>query len=257
MTAWRHHAPWQDNAQVEQDLVICRTLVEIFSDPGLREAVVFWGGTALHKLYLRPPVRYSEDIDLIQKKTGSIGPVLDALRLKLAYLCNDPTIIQKKRNNTMVFRFDSEIAPVVPMKLKIEINCREHDPVYGHVNMPFKVDSPWFSGACSITTFKITELLGSKMRALYQRKKGRDLFDLWYAVTQNREAEPERIVTAFTSIMATEQHPVSRKQYVNNMEKKIRDTTFRKDMAGLVSSGVEYDPEQAWELVKRELVNRL
>ncbi len=67
----KKHAPWPDNAQVEQDLIIERALVEIFSDDLLRSHLAFRGGTAFHKLYLSPQARYSEDIDLVQiKKVG-------------------------------------------------------------------------------------------------------------------------------------------------------------------------------------------
>lgn len=62
--AWNEHAPWTDPAMVEQDLIICRALVDIFSDPFLQKELAFRGGTALHKLYLQPQPRYSEDIDL-------------------------------------------------------------------------------------------------------------------------------------------------------------------------------------------------
>lgn len=62
ITEWRAHAPWVQDVQVEQDLVISRALVEIFSQPGLSDALVFRGGTALYKLYLTPAARYSEDI---------------------------------------------------------------------------------------------------------------------------------------------------------------------------------------------------
>ncbi|MBN1448551.1 MAG: nucleotidyl transferase AbiEii/AbiGii toxin family protein, partial [Bacteroidetes bacterium] len=58
---WRSSAPWSSDAQVEQDLVIMRMFVMIFSDDELREGLAFRGGTALHKLYLAPAVRYSED----------------------------------------------------------------------------------------------------------------------------------------------------------------------------------------------------
>ena len=61
---WRAEAPWAADDQVEQDLVISRALVEIFSHPLLRDALALRGGTALNKLYFRPAVRYSEDIDL-------------------------------------------------------------------------------------------------------------------------------------------------------------------------------------------------
>ena len=60
---WRENAPWKEFAQVEQDLIISRALVAIFSDDFLRENLAFRGGTALHKLYLNPAPRYSEDIE--------------------------------------------------------------------------------------------------------------------------------------------------------------------------------------------------
>ena len=53
ITEWRAHAPWVQDFQVEQDLVISRALVEIFSHPHLRDALAFRGGTALYKLHLK------------------------------------------------------------------------------------------------------------------------------------------------------------------------------------------------------------
>jgi predicted nucleotidyltransferase component of viral defense system len=66
ITEWSNHAPWQTNEQIEQDFVICKALVEIFKDEFLADSLAFRGGTALHKLYLQPQSRYSEDIDLVQ-----------------------------------------------------------------------------------------------------------------------------------------------------------------------------------------------
>ena len=79
ISEWKQHVPWSRNEQVEQDLISCRALVEIFSHPLLAENLAFRGGTALFKLHL-PPVRYSEDIDLVQVHPGPIGPVMDALQ---------------------------------------------------------------------------------------------------------------------------------------------------------------------------------
>jgi len=72
--AWNEHAPWIEPFMVEQDLIICRALVDIFSDEFLREQLAFRGGTALHKLYLQPQPRYSEDIDLVQIHPGPSKP---------------------------------------------------------------------------------------------------------------------------------------------------------------------------------------
>jgi len=78
--AWSAKAPWADMRQVEQDLIISRALVELFADPMLSREVRFRGGTALRKLHLPKPLRYSEDIDLVRTAAGPIGPVLDRIR---------------------------------------------------------------------------------------------------------------------------------------------------------------------------------
>jgi hypothetical protein len=78
ITAWRAEAPWVEDFQVEQDLVVSRALVEIFSHRDLKEVLAFRGGTALYKLHLKPAARYSEDIDLVQTEAGPAGPMMDA-----------------------------------------------------------------------------------------------------------------------------------------------------------------------------------
>jgi len=64
ITEWRQHAPWTEDGQVEQDLIISRAVIELFSDEFLAEELRFRGGTALNKLHFPEPLRYSEDIDL-------------------------------------------------------------------------------------------------------------------------------------------------------------------------------------------------
>lgn len=173
ITEWRAEAPWVQDVQVEQDLVISRALVEIFSDPVLSEALAFRGGTALYKLYLTPAARYSEDIDLVQMTAKPAGPVMDALHAVLDPWLGKPRWKQTEGRVTMVYRFPSEDTPPLTMRLKVEINTREHFAVHGFQRVPFSVTSRWFEGACTIPTYELDELLGTKLRALYQRKKGR------------------------------------------------------------------------------------
>ena len=132
---WQKYAPWQSNAQIEQDLVIERALVELFSNDMIRENLAFRGGTALHKIFLKPQVRYSEDIDLVQIKPGSIHPVMQEIKKALSFLGIKRNTKQNLRMNTMVYRFDTEIAPVINSRLKIEINCRDlFDLYYSLIN---------------------------------------------------------------------------------------------------------------------------
>ena len=74
---WAATHPWRRAEQVEQDLLLSRVLVAIYSDTFLSGRLAFRGGTALHKLYFSPQVRYSEDIDLVQVAAGpfDIQPV--------------------------------------------------------------------------------------------------------------------------------------------------------------------------------------
>jgi len=175
---WRQKVPWPQNDQVEQDLIICRALVEIFNQPDIADNLAFRGGTALFKLHL-PPIRYSEDIDLVQVHPGPIGPLMDALQEKLNPWLGSPKRKRSEGRVTLTYRLVSEDG--VPLKLKVEINSREHFTVLGFEKRVFAVDSRWFSGSASILTYHLDKLLGTKVRALYQRKKVRDLFDLWAA----------------------------------------------------------------------------
>jgi len=252
ITGWRATAPWTANEQVEQDLVISRSLAEIYADSELARQLAFRGGTALHKLHLAPAVRYSEDIDMVQVEPGPIGAVIDRLRERLAFL-GRPRVVQKERNNTLVFLFDSEIPPTVRLKLKVEINCREHAPVFGTVTVPFEVKSPWYAGVAAVRTYTLEELLGSKTRALYQRRKGRDLFDLWYALVAARPSG-SRIAESFAAIMRADGLRVTARQFEQNMTAKLADNGFRSDTAALIRPGTEYNPDTAWALVAREVI---
>jgi predicted nucleotidyltransferase component of viral defense system len=196
ITAWRAEAPWVQDIQVEQDLVICRALVELFANPVLAKALAFRGGTALYKLYIKPAARYSEDIDLVQMTAEPAGPVMEAVRLVLDPWLGAPRWKQTEGRVTFVYRFSSEDTPPIGMRLKVETNTREHFAVHGFKTVPFSVSSRWFEGECKILTYELDELLATKMRALYQRKKSRDLFDLATALQQT-DVEPGRIVETF------------------------------------------------------------
>jgi predicted nucleotidyltransferase component of viral defense system len=255
---WKALAPWQSNAQVEQDLVITRTIVEMFSDDLLKQSLAFRGGTALHKLYLKPQIRYSEDIDLVQINSEPINPILKRIREKLSFLGMKQTIKQHIHNNTIVYRFDTEMQPSINMRLKIEINTREHFNVLGLKSIPYKVENSWFSGKCNLTGYELEELLGTKLRALYQRRsKGRDLFDLYWAMT-HQNVDTEKIIRCYKTYMEySVEKPPTQKQFLANMEEKIISKEFTDDIHLVLKEGVKYDDMVAWELVRRELVEKI
>ncbi|HOB85560.1 MAG TPA: nucleotidyl transferase AbiEii/AbiGii toxin family protein [Bacteroidales bacterium] len=253
---WKNYVPWKDPDMVEQDLVICKALVEIFNDPYLFENLAFRGGTALNKLYLHPQSRFSEDIDLVQIKSKPIRETIERLRIQLGFL-DLHQVRQKLNNNTLVFKYDSENNPGTKLKLKIEINCREHFSVLGIIRKEYMVRSEWFNGDCSLNTYLPEELLGTKLRALYQRRKGRDLFDLFKAMI-SVNMEPEKILLCFHEYMKSSvKTSPTRKQFIQNVESKLTDDEFVGDIKAIIRPDENYNPCRAWELIKDQIIKEM
>ena len=254
---WQEHAPWKQFYQIEQDLVISRALVEIFSDDFLRENLAFRGGTALHKLYLNPAPRYSEDIDLVQIKAGPIKPIMERIKKVITFF-EEPRKTQVKGHGAKaLYRFTSEYEDI-RLRLKLEINCKEHFNVLDWVDFPFEVESEWFSGKAAIKTYNINELLGTKLRALYQRSKGRDLFDLDYS-RLNIELNIDQIIKCFKEYItfATGKRPPSQKEFLMNIAEKENNSDFTGDMEALLRPEIAYNQEAAFEWLKGELIEKI
>lgn len=242
--------------QVEQDLIICRALVAIYNDEYLSSRLAFRGGTALHKLYLSPQPRYSEDIDLVQITSEPVGSVLDKLRKALSFL-GKPVVKQKRNNNTVVFRMDSTFPPVISIRLKVEINCKEHFNILGLKEVDFNIQNQWFTGKCKVITYSLEELTGTKLRALYQRKKGRDLFDL-YQVLSSENVNLEDVISCYRKYMAfSDGDSPSKAIYIANMEQKMQEEIFLTDTRNLLHPDIIFNPTEAYELVRRQLIDRL
>jgi predicted nucleotidyltransferase component of viral defense system len=253
---WRQYAPWKTDAQIEQDLILSRVLVELFSDPLISGNVLFRGGTALHKLFFHPSARYSEDIYLVQKEAGSIGKLMDVVRDVCNPLLGRPKTKQKRDSVIFIYRVDSEIPPSIPLRIKIEINTREHFSVFKNITKPYRVQSTWFTGESPINTYLLEELLATKLRALYQRNKGRDLFDLWMGIVKGR-VESEQIIHAFKKYMDSQNLKVSVKEFRLNLQNKLQDSDFINDIIPLQSSEISYPLEEAYQLVDEKLISLL
>jgi predicted nucleotidyltransferase component of viral defense system len=248
ITAWRSHTPWPQDSQVEQDLVLSRALIELYSEDAIARHLAFRGGTALHKLCLSRSQRYSEDIDLVQVDGGPIGPIMSAIHQRLDPWLGKPQWKQGAGRVTLYYRFTTEIEPITPMRLKLEINTREHFSVLNLVKRRFEVNNGWFSGSAEITTYELDELLGTKLRALYQRKKGRDLFDLWTA-SRDAAVSPRRLVECFERYVEHDGLHISRAELESNLYEKLKDSFFGRDVAPLLASGVEWSQAAAAEYI--------
>lgn len=235
ITAWSLKAPWAEPRQVEQDLIISRALVEIFDHDFLGAELRFRGGTALNKIIFPEPLRYSEDIDLVRTASGPIGPILDTLRDVLEPWLGQANFVSSQVAPKLRFRVPAENGPDTQIRLKVEINIAEIEAFDPPVAIPYSVENPWFTGRTTIASFSPEELLATKLRALLQRDKGRDLFDLDHALEVLPELDIERVVELFGKYLANQGQAISRAEAEQRMLAKFARPDMLGDMRALLT----------------------
>lgn len=245
---WRQVAPWPDLAQVEQDLIICRALCDIFANEYLATRIAFRGGTAIHKLLFQSPLRYSEDIDLVQLDPEPIGKTIDAIKSALAWL--GPCKRESARHSMhLTFRFAPESEPGTLRKLKVEINTREHEPLFPVRFHPFRVENDWYDGNTQIASYEPEELFGTKLRALLQRRKNRDLFDLSEGL-QQLKLHPENLIQCFEHYLGLEGTTISRAAAEQRLLERL-EFSLTEDIAPMLPVGIRFDEQQALQAIAR------
>lgn len=233
--AWGNNVPWPEQRQVEQDLIISRAIVAIFSAPLLSAELRFRGGTALNKLHFVVPMRYSEDLDLVRTANGPIGPILDGIRGVLEPWLGRAQFDQSPVAPKLRFRVDAEDqSAAAPIRLKVEINTREITAFDPPRAIHFRVKNPWFTGAVDVPTFSREEMLATKLRALLQRDKGRDLFDLAHALDEFEGLDAARLVTCFGAYLEQSGQALTRAQAQERMFAKLANPRFLTDMRPLL-----------------------
>ena len=251
ITSWSVDHPWPERRQVEQDLLLSRAICEIANHPYLGEELAFRGGTALHKLHTDRPYRYSEDLDYVRVTADGIGPMFDALR-EVGESLGYQTVSNLGRHPKVLWRCTSE--DDATLRIKVEVNTHERSPAMSHITVRHQVDTPWWSGSAEVKTFQAPELVATKIRALYQRKKGRDVFDLWLAITE-LGIDPDQIIDAFAPYRPDGWTP---RLGEDNLRHKLDEYDFVHDLDALIQNVPEgFSVESAVELIITELIRRV
>jgi len=250
ITAWSVMHPWPTREQIEQDLLLSKAIIEIYKNEMLSRELVFRGGTALHKLILPNPSRYSEDLDFVRSTSGGIGNIMKEL-----------TVLGKQSGFTVKTRIGQY--PKVywhgiaqtgrDIRIKIEINTFERSPALPLVEINHNIHTDWFSGEAKIKMFKNEEIAATKLRALYQRSKGRDLFDLWL-LTNIICINPIKTCQAFETYRPD---GYTAKKAIENLTKKIFEKGFSTDINNIVSGEFrKYNIEDAAsQVIDKYLIN--
>jgi len=263
--------PWSAQYQVEQDLLLCRAMTALFNDKFLSAQVAMRGGTLLHKVHLAPPCRYSEDIDLVVVGPRPEGHIRRAIRRVLTDVLGVPkasawdTITLALRNTVkpsrvlrMTYSLPSIMEPGRMLDIVVEANVTERTPHRSVVAIPFRFPFRDQPVETQIKGYDIHELLGTKMRAMFQRKRGRDLFDLYWALTKSTSpVQPAGIIESFQHYMKQEGTKAPRAEFIGILDAHLRDRGFCSDMESLLRAGISYDPQSAGAYVKTKLLSLL
>lgn len=261
--------PWVDDLQVEQDLLLSLSMIAIFEDAFLKEHIAMRGGTALHKIHLAPPARYSEDIDLVaitdrdeKHLAAGLKRVLRPVLGKRADTAFDKLKLQVRNifSPSRIIRIEYSVPSIMSrnrtMRIKIEVNVSERTPFMQPARLGYDVPFQDKVRSAEIVSFDLNEMLGTKMRALFQRDQGRDLFDL-YSAGIGRDFSAEKTIDAFMHYMAGEKKLVRREDFLKVFQRKRASAAFRRDMETLLRVELDYDFKTAADWIEKTLIQRL
>jgi predicted nucleotidyltransferase component of viral defense system len=269
--AHQTHVPWPAQHQIEQDLLLCQSMAALFNDNFLKGQIAMRGGTLLHKVHLAPPSRYSEDIDLVVFGDRPEDHVRKALRRVLGDVLGDPktsaweairlairNAVKPSRVLRMTYSVPSVGEPGTTLNVVVEANVTERKPHRSIVENLFEFPFRDQSVKTLINGYHIHEMLGTKMRALFQRRRGRDLFDLYWALTVAKPAvDAAAVIESFQHYLQQEGAVAGRAEFIAILDAHLADRGFRSDMTSLMREGVKYDTQQAGLYVKTHLLSML
>jgi len=229
------------------------------------------GGTLLHKVHLAPPARYSEDIDLVVVGSRPAEHFRRAIRRVLETVLSMPkasmwdmvtlairNTVKPSRVLQMTYSVRSIMEPGRSLDIVVEANVTERKPHRSVVEMPFSFPFRGENIQTKIKGYDIHEMLGTKMRAMFQRRRGRDLFDLYWALTRSDSPiDPSAVIESFQHYMAQEGTRAKRSEFVAVLERHLEDRGFCSDTESLLHNGISYDPQVAGKLVIADLLHRL
>ena len=250
ITAWGVSHPWPTREQIEQDLLLSKAICDIFSNEKLAGELIFRGGTALNKLILSEPYRYSEDLDFVRIHPGGIGEIMKELT-ELGKAAGYQ--VKTKIGPYPKLYWLAKAQTGLDIRIKIEINTNERSFALPLTTIKHTIKSDWYSGVADIKVFQVEEIAATKLRALYQRSKGRDLFDLWLLTTE--VGVDAAVVRDAFSVYRP--HGYTGKKAIENLEKKLHNAGFLSDISNLMSHKMDiYRPDKAAEIIIKDyLIN--
>ena len=256
---WQKEERFKRSVHAEKDLYIEFFLSVFPQNQWLFKHLIFKGGTALHKIHLEKSLRFSEDMDFEHRDNSKIQTTLNKIDLFLNKMNFNKKTERAKNNYKVSALYESPITEETE-KLKIEISDREDFSILGYTQKPLRINNVCFSSEIMIGTYDINEILSQKTRALYQRNKGRDLYDLFVSQL-HPDFDIEKIAQCFIRHMTDEKSENSmmpaEKDFITRLKRKEQSDFFLDDVFDFLKTDVQYNQGNAFQWAKREFVPSL
>ena len=239
IAAWRGRKPWRTDAQVAQDLLLSAVAIEIAKHPVTGRALLWRGGTCLHQLHLQEPGRYSEDLDYVLLAGTADYRQLDDAFAEIAGTVGAAPVRPEKGAERYKIHFADAFAGG-RIEIKIEINTRDAAPRFDPITLDLTVEVPaWYVGSAAVPTYCAAELVGTKFRAIAEREKGRDLWDLDLARTRLRIGDDD-LADAAAHYLAHRR--ISPAEFRQRLGAHLASHAFVTDVVPLLAAPDGYDP---------------
>ncbi|MBI2937176.1 MAG: nucleotidyl transferase AbiEii/AbiGii toxin family protein [Thaumarchaeota archaeon] len=234
----------------EQDFRLVHMLTAIAENTDTAQKLYLKGGTAINKLYLQDKglSRLSVDLDfnhigskeqVIQERNEIINQLLKTVRKHDSYYHLD---IRKKRyEQTTIHATYTSLAISDPQHIKIEISHVERFPILPTQIRPLSLPK---EGKVSLTTYSLEELISTKIRAFYDRLKGRDVYDLWSA-NRTGSLDKTAVRKLFLYYFYKDRKIFNPKTFFKQMHKAITENTISNDVSGYVRPDIGFNLQQA------------
>lgn len=163
------------------------------------QQIYFKGGTAIHILFGAP--RFSEDLDFsVTLDEAAFDAYLAAVLKRME---TEEGVSWKEKESLTGRQFLLTAPPGLlshPTFITLDFSFREavHDPQRSLLRTPYPVIFTSF-----VHHLSAEELLAEKVRALMTRRKGRDLYDLWFLLSKGVPLRSDLIAAK----LAYYQHP--------------------------------------------------
>jgi predicted nucleotidyltransferase component of viral defense system len=250
-----------EQAVVEKTIRMSQILEDISTKPEL-SMLAFKGGTALNFIYLKDLKRLSVDLDfnaigrkdeLLEARDRMISPTVNAIAKDMRY-----TIEVNKSYFRYGYRFHYNNLNGQDDYVKIEISFRDRVCVLPIKECKFQF--PQLEKIISVRALSFIELFAEKLRALYTREKGRDLFDVYNAINLVKPSMKNILRKTLIYKLFRAEPPAVFKpkdfiEKVKNFQKKRYDHALENFV--LEESQVSYDEAKTKTVKKLEFLHEI